>query len=302
MAGGAGSERDVSLQSGRNIYNALRKAGLNAALHDLDPQKLDILDDPAIDLFFLALHGKFGEDGKLQKILEDKKRPFTGSGSQASRLAFDKVAAKKIFAGAGLPVAPQVVLNGSIDQTRLAESLKNLADRFVVKPIKEGSSVGIQILDDPAQAAAAAVECRNVFGDCMVEAFVPGREITVGILGTKALPIIEVRPKKQFYDYDAKYLDDATEYLFDTIADPDLLTDLQVLAERCFSVLDCRHLGRVDFILTPNEKPCILEINTLPGFTSHSLLPMAAAHAGIPAETLCTRIAQAAWNDFHAGI
>ncbi len=302
LAGGAGSERQVSLLSGQNIHNALLKEGLNAALCDLDPQKLDILDDPDIDLFFLALHGRFGEDGQLQQILEQKHKPFTGSGSKASRLAFDKVAAKKIFAQAGLPVAGQVVLNGSTNQAELAKSLKNLAARFVVKPIREGSSVGIQILDDPLDAAQAAVNCRNAFGDCMVEAFVPGREITVGILETKALPIIEIRTKKQFYDYNAKYLDDATEYLFDTVADAGLAKEIQRLAEKCFNALGCRHLSRVDFILTPDNKPCILEINTLPGFTSHSLLPMAAAYAGIPAEKLCARIACAAWSDFHGGI
>jgi len=299
LCGGMGSERQISLLSGDNIFNALKRAGTNVLLHDLKPDALEILDDKAIDVFFLALHGRFGEDGQLQRILEQKNRVFTGSGSKASQLAFDKVAAKKIFAETGLSLARQVVLNGSVSASELAEQLKQLSHKVVIKPVCEGSSVGIEIHSDPQTAAEAAIRCRRQFGNCMVEQFIAGREMTVGLLEGTALPVLEIRPKKKFYDYQAKYEDDATEYLFDTVSDAAVVQRLQQDAQKAFVALGCRHLGRVDFILADDGTPYVLELNTLPGFTSHSLLPMAAKKAGIPAEELCKRIVAAAWSNKH---
>lgn len=297
LCGGIGSERQISLLSGQNIYNALQRGGINAILHDINPDDLLILDDTSIDVFFLALHGRFGEDGQLQAILEQKKLAFTGSGSRASQLAFDKVAAKKVFADAGLSMARQIVLNGSANLSQLTKQLQALSSKVVVKPVCEGSSVGIEIHTDPHAAAQAAIGCREQFGNCMVEQFIAGREMTVGLLEGKALPVLEVRPKARFYDYQAKYEADSTEYLFDTISDPAAVKRLQQDAEKAFAALGCRHLGRVDFILADDGTPYVLEMNTLPGFTSHSLLPMAAKKTGIPAEELCKRIAAAAWRD-----
>lgn len=297
LYGGIGSERPVSLVSGDNIYNALKRGGMNAILHDIRPDDLSILDDASIDVFFLALHGRFGEDGQLQSILEQKNLAFTGSGSKASQLAFDKVTAKQIFAKAGLSLARQVLVSGSSKPDELAEQLKRLSSKVVVKPVCEGSSVGIEIHTDPQAAAKAAIRCREQFGNCMVEQFIAGREMTVGLLEGKALPVLEIRPKAKFYDYQAKYEDDATEYLFDTISDAAIIKRLQSDAEKAFAALGCRHLGRIDFILADDGTPYVLEMNTLPGFTSHSLLPMAAKKAGIAAEELCKRIAAAAWMD-----
>jgi D-alanine-D-alanine ligase len=297
LCGGIGSEREVSLHSGENIYNALCRGKMNAILHDLKPDAMDILDDTSIDVFFLALHGRFGEDGQLQRILEQKKLAFTGSGSKASQLAFDKVAAKKIFSAAGLPLAKQIVLNGSVSSKELAEQLKRLSSKVVVKPVCEGSSVGVEIHTDLQKATEAAIRCRQQFGNCMVEEFITGREMTVGLLEGKALPVLEIRPKAKFYDYQAKYEDDTTEYLFDTISDAAVVKRLQQDAQKAFAALGCRHLSRADFILTEDNTPYILELNTLPGFTSHSLLPMAAKKAGIPPEDLCRRIAEAAYKD-----
>jgi D-alanine-D-alanine ligase len=219
------------------------------------------------------------------------------TGSKASQLAFDNVAAKKIFAEAGLALAGQIVLNGSVASGQLCEQLKRLSPKVVIKPICEGSSVGIEIHSDPQAAAQAALRCREQFGNCMVEQFIVGREMTVGLLEGRALPVLEIRPKAKFYDYQAKYEADTTEYLFDTIADAGVVGRLQSDAQKAFAALGCRHLGRMDFILTDDGTPYVLEMNTLPGFTSHSLLPMAAKKAGIPAEELCRRIAAAAWND-----
>lgn len=297
LCGGVGSERPVSLLSGETIFNALKRGGMNAILHDINPDNLSILDDTMIDIFFLALHGQFGEDGQLQAILERKHLAFTGSGSKASRQSFDKVAAKAICRKAGLNIAKQIVLNGSENADALASQLAVMAQKYVVKPICQGSSVGVEVHTDPAAAAGAAMRCRETYGDCMVEQFIAGREMTVGLLDGKALPVLEIRPKTKFYDYQAKYEDDATEYLFDTISDAAVVGRLQKDGETAFAALDCRHLGRVDFILTDDGTPYLLEMNTLPGFTSHSLLPMAAKKAGIPAEELCKRIAMTAWHD-----
>jgi len=303
LAGGVGSEREVSLQSGQTIYNALLGDGADVVLSDITPDDVGILDDGSIDVFFLALHGQFGEDGQLQKILEDKKLCFTGAGSEASRKSFDKLLSKQAFFHTHLPIAKHLIVQADDTQSGIAKHLKKLASKFVTKPLKQGSSVGIDITDDAETAATKAIECFGIYGDCMVEEFIDGREVTVGIVNGKALPIIEIRSQTGFYDYTAKYADEAaTEYLFDTIEDPVLAAAIQTMALTCFHDLGCRHLGRVDFILTKDNTPYILEINTLPGFTSHSLLPMAAARAGVPASALCRQIVEAAWSDYQSKI
>ncbi|MDH4201587.1 MAG: D-alanine--D-alanine ligase [Phycisphaerae bacterium] len=302
LAGGVGAEREVSLQSGENIYNALLEGGVDAVQSDITPDDLGILDDASIDVFFLALHGQFGEDGRLQEILEDRNLCFTGAGSEASRKSFDKLLSKQAFFHAHLPIARHLIVQSDDTPAYLEKQLKKLATKFVIKPLKQGSSVGIEIFNDASAAAAGALACFQRYGDCMVEEFVAGREVTVGILNGAALPPIEIRSKTGFYDYHAKYVDDATEYLFDTITDDGLVADIQQMALTCFHELGCRHLSRVDFILTEDSIPYILEINTLPGFTSHSLLPMAARKAGIPTPLLCMEIVEAAWNEYQSEI
>lgn len=296
LAGGVGSEREVSLHSGRTVYDALRAADITTVLSDITPQDMSILEDASIDVFFPILHGQFGEDGHLQGILEDRHLCFTGSGSAASRAAFDKVQSKAVFAECGAAVAREVVVGPDDTEATLRHKTAALGRRVVVKPIRQGSSVGVEIVESDA-AAQKALDCFKTYGDCMVEEFIAGREITVGIVCGQALPIIEIRSQAAFYDYNAKYLADSTEYLFDTIADAALTAKIQQTALDCFSALGCRHLSRVDFILTDDGRAYVLEINTLPGFTSHSLLPMAARQAGIPTPELCRRIVAAAWND-----
>ena len=297
LAGGIGSEREVSLASGANIVKALGGEGLAVVESDIGPDNLAILDDTSIDAFFLALHGQFGEDGSLQAILESRGRVFTGSGSRASRLAFDKVASKKHFREAGVIVAAEVVLDKSSTAADVERKLAPLGKRFVVKPIRQGSSVGVTILDGVAGVAQAAVECFRQYGDCLVEPYIPGREFTVGILNGVALPVLEIRSRSPFYDYQAKYLADTTEYLFDTLDDAALVRRMQEDAVRCYRSLGCRHQSRVDMIVNAAGVPHVLEINTLPGFTSHSLLPMAAAKAGIPVGQLCLEILRSAIED-----
>ena len=296
LAGGIGTERDVSIQSGRCVAEALEEAGLNVVTADIKPDILDILDDSSIDVFFPALHGKFGEDGQLQQILEDRSLIYAGSGPRASRLAFDKMASKKLFEEAGIAVPPAIEFSPETDIHLLEEQLRNFADKYVVKPVKQGSSVGVSIASTPNEAVSAAEKTFSEFGDCMIEEFIAGREITVGILDNMTLPIIEIKSNTGFYDFQAKYIDEQTKYLFDTIRDRALTANIGQAALDCFNVLGCRHFARVDFILSDKAVAYALEVNTIPGFTSHSLLPKAAAKTGLSMSGLCTKIVQAAYS------
>lgn len=299
LAGGIGEERPVSLQSGQNVYQALRKTDLDVRFADITPEDLSILDDPSIDIFFLILHGQFGEDGHLQKILEEKNLVYTGSDSAASCLAFDKWAAKKRFHEQNIPTPPAVYVDAEADEAELLGALDSLGgERFVVKPLRQGSSVGVQLVRTAHETLDAARDCFRRFGDCMVERFIPGREITVGIVDQMVLPVIEIRPKRSFYDYQAKYVDDQTEFLFDTFPNARDVALFQDTALKSFRALGCRHFGRVDMIVDAQGTPWVLEINTLPGFTSHSLLPMAAARAGLDPTQLCLKVLETAWLDF----
>jgi D-alanine-D-alanine ligase len=296
LAGGIGSERDISIQSGQCVARALKEAGFEVVTADIRPDYLEILDDTSIDVFFPALHGEFGEDGRLQQILEDRSLLYAGSGSAASRLAFDKMASKMLFEDAGVSTPAAIEFDDQTNIELLEEQLLSLASRYVVKPIRQGSSVGVSIVSTPAEAIEAARKTLSEFGDCMIEEFVPGREVTVGILHGRALPIIEVRPKSGFYDYHAKYFDEQTQYLFDTVTDTATAENISRDAVECFNALGCRHFARVDFLLRDNQIAYVLETNTIPGFTSHSLLPKAAAKAGLSMSELCSNIVEAAYS------
>lgn len=314
LMGGIGEERDISIQSGQCIARALKEAGLNVVTADIRPDNMNILDDSGIDVFFIALHGRFGEDGQLQQILEDKGLVYTGSGPTASRLAFDKMASKKAFTEAGIVTPAAVEFNTNTKQ--LESKLRQLArqgvgparlgvgqirsqavapaDKYIIKPTRQGSTIGVTIANDPKSAIMAAQKCLSEFGDCMIEQYISGREITVSILENRALPIIEIRSKSGFYDYHAKYISEQTQYLFDTIDEPALVAKINQAALTCFNALGCRGFARVDFILGEDEIPYTLEINTIPGFTTHSLLPKAAAKVGLSMRDLCVRIIEAA--------
>jgi D-alanine-D-alanine ligase len=273
----------------------LISGGFDVVTADIQPDNLDILDDKSIDVFFPALHGEFGEDGGLQQILKDKSLVYTGSGPTASRLAFDKIASKKLFSKAGVTTPAAVEFNADSDFEQLEKRLKYFPDGYIVKPIKLGSSVGVRIVTDRRQLIETSEQTLKEFGDCMIEQFIPGKEITVGILKDRTLPIIEIRSKTGFYDYQAKYIDEQTEYLFDTIKDNALITKIEQEAMDCFCALGCRHFARVDFILSDDEATAyVLEVNTIPGFTTHSLLPKAAAKAGLTMSDLCSQIVEAA--------
>ena len=294
LTGGIGEERDISIQSGNYVTQALKEAGLKVVFADIQPDNMDILKDDSIDVFFVALHGKFGEDGQLQQILEDKSLVYTGSGPTASKLAFDKLASKKCFNKAGVTTPKAIKFDAQTKAKEIEKQLLQLSERYVVKPVRQGSTIGVTIVDDPESALAAARQCLSKFGDCMIEEFIPGREITVGILEKQVLPIIEIKTKTGFYDYQAKYIDEQTEYLFDTIENPAVTAKIKAAALECFDALGCRHFARVDFRLGNDGIAYALEVNTIPGLTAHSLLPKAAAKAGLSMSDLCIKIIEAA--------
>ena len=297
LSGGIGCEREVSIQSGDCVVGALKQAGLNAEIADIRPDNMEVLGADDIDVFFIALHGKFGEDGQLQQILEDKCLVYTGSGPAASRLAFDKLASKKLFAETGITTPAVIEFDADTDTGQLEKQLPRFADKYVVKPVTQGSTIGVSIVGDPHKAVACARECLSEFGDCMIEEFIGGREITIGILCGEPLPIIEIRTQRGFYDYEAKYIDEQTEYLFDTIEEPALVEHIKSCAMECYNAIGCRHFARVDSILRDDGALYVLELNTIPGLTSHSLVPKAAAKAGLSMSDLCVKIIEAALED-----
>lgn len=284
LRGGPSAERDVSLASGAAVAEALRYRGHDVFEADIGPENLSALDRPA-DVIFPALHGTFGEDGQLQRILEQRGIRFVGSGAQASALAMDKIASKQRAIELGLDT-PAYEVWTSVNGERCTK----LPLPVVVKPADQGSSVATFIVQDPERFAPAVADVVGTFGRALVERFVTGDEITVGILGGEPLPPICIRPRRAFYDYHAKYVDDATEYLFDAGHTAALLERVQAASRRIFHGLGCRHLGRVDWIADANDQLWFLEVNTIPGFTSHSLVPKAAAHVGIPFDELVERL------------
>ena len=299
LMGGTSNERAVSLVSGTNVADAL------ASLHEfevvpvvLDADNLDAL--PAdVDACYIALHGGWGENGGVQAALDARGIPYTGPGARASRLAMDKIETKKVLDAAGIPNAPWCVV-GDADAA-CAEADLPLPLPVVVKAPRDGSSVGVYVVksfDQWADAVRNAVRIdREKFGgagEALVEAFIPGREMTAGVLGHEALPVIEIRAPSGWYGYEEKYNSDATRYPFPT---DDFLPEMQRLALAAFDATGCRGVTRVDFRITPEGRMFVLELNTSPGMTGHSLVPKAAAKRGLPFPELCRRVLEAALHD-----
>jgi len=286
LSGGPGPEREVSLESGRNVAEALRRIGHHVELRDIHPSDMTALDIP-MDLTFIALHGEFGEDGTLQRELERRGIPFSGSGSAASGLAMNKVSTKRRLVCCGLPTPLYAVVHARC----LTETAANFPLPAVVKPISSGSSVDTSIVRDRKQFGEALSAGISKYGEMLVEAYVHGLELTVGVLGDQALPVCEIRTQRDFYDYEAKYVDDSTQYLFDSDLPASLRKQTQTLALAAHQALGCEVISRVDIMVDrASLEPFILEINTIPGFTAHSLVPKAAARIGISFDELCQRI------------
>jgi len=295
LMGGPSSERDVSLLSGEAIAGALERRGHKVCRADISPTDTAALERPGIDVVFIALHGEFGESGEVQDLCENAHLHYTGSGPRASELAMDKAATKQAVKRAGVPTPDWMIIEEFHEPAQIAEWLPQLDVPVVIKPVDGGSSVDVVIARTHAQRDDALEALLDKYGRVMLERYVKGRELTVGILGDQALDVLEISPDGEFYDYRAKYADDAgTTYTFDHGLDARTVETLQAHALATHRVLGCRDMSRVDFLLDDNGVGWVLETNTIPGFTSHSLLPKAAERAGIGFEELCDRIARMA--------
>ena len=297
LMGGLGGEREVSLKSGRAVCSGLKKAGHEVIPYEVNDPDLPGLWDMAPDVVFVALHGTFGEDGAVQSILEDAGVPYTGSRPEASRMAMDKIASKRMFVRHAVPTPGYF----PVDPTQSLEDVTVLAEQFgyplVVKPSASGSSLGVSIVKRWDQLAPALTAAREQSPDVLVEHLVRGREFTVGVLEGTALPMVELVVAEEFFDYSAKYEDDRTAYIMPVALMPTVYRKACDAAVRAYRVLGCRHMARVDMLYGYDGRLYVLEANTIPGFTPRSMLPMAAAGAGIPFAQLCDRLVRAAMRD-----
>lgn len=287
LFGGRSAEREVSLKSGAAVLAALQQSGVDA--HAFDPAVLDIqaLRDEGYDRAFIALHGRFGEDGTVQGALELLGIPYTGSGVMASAIAMDKWRSKLIWQAAGLPIPEYEALTAPSDWNALADHLDL---PLFVKPANEGSSVGVIKVKTVEELPAAYAEAAKHDKLVIAEEFIGGGEYTVAILGDRALPVIKIEPANEFYDYEAKYLRDDTRYLCPSGLASEKEAEMQHLAQLAFTLIGGTGWGRVDFLVDEAGKPYLLEVNTAPGMTDHSLVPMAARQAGMSFEQLVLRI------------
>lgn len=287
LLGGDSSEREVSLISGQEVYQGLLSMGVDAHLYDPQQQSLFDLKAQGFDRAFIVLHGGAGEDGRVQAVLETMGIPYTGCGTMASAIGMDKLRSKLIWKAVGLPVPDFEVLQ---DDSDFAAVEQRLGLPLFVKPTAEGSSVGVTKITQAGQLAQAYQTLKQYRGDVIAETFVGGGEYTCGILGSDALPTIKIIPKTEFYDYEAKYFRDDTEYLCpsDLSADDEAL--MRQLAVRAFDTIGGRGWGRVDFLRGTDGQLYLLEVNTVPGMTTHSLVPKAAAQMGKNFSQLCLEI------------
>ncbi|MBC7196436.1 MAG: D-alanine--D-alanine ligase [Deferribacterales bacterium] len=274
LYGGLSSEREVSLKTGKAVYNTLVENGYkNAVLVDVDKNIVQTLLKLNPDICFNALHGKFGEDGTIQGLLETLGIRYTGSNVAASAVAFDKVLSKYVFVANNIPTADYVVLESNV-------SINIPFEKCVVKPAREGSTIGISIVENNKDFAAAVNLAFKYDSKVIIEKFISGKELTVSIVGEEVFPPIWIRPKKGFYDYESKYTKGMTEYIFETGLSDRELGKLKDLALKSVKVLGCTSAARADFIYD-NNKFYVLEVNTCPGMTETSLLPNAARKAGL---------------------
>lgn len=281
--GGLSSEREVSLETGAGVLAALIERGYDAVGIDWT-EGLDLGAALAgVGVVWNALHGTYGEDGAVQGLLDCLQIPYTGDGVLACAVAMDKIVAKELFAHHGVPT-PGGGIAATLDEARA------VGIPCVIKPAAEGSSVGVTIVREARELEAAYRRAAGCHGEVMVEPFIAGYEIQTGILGGEVLGSVEVRPAGQFYDYQAKYQRDDTEYLVPPSIDPAWTARAEAAALAAFRALRCRAYGRVDLRVSETGEPFVLEVNTLPGMTSHSLLPKIAARAGLDYATLCERI------------
>lgn len=295
LLGGPSSERDVSIRSGKAIAKALRERGYTVAeIGETGSIEEGILTS-GIDAAFIALHGRYGEDGTVQKFLEDSGIPYTGSGPSASRLAIDKHSAKLKFLENNINTPDYVLIEKGTSHDKLIKKIKNrLSLPVVVKPAEEGSSIGLSIVKEEKDLENAFEQAFAYSDKVIVEQYIPGEELTVGILEESPLAVVQIVPKKGYYSYEAKYTGGMTDYIVPAKINPEAYKHVQLLGLSAHNALGCKNLSRVDVRLDLDGKPWVLEVNTIPGFTETSLLPKAAKAVGIEFSELCERILELA--------
>lgn len=277
LSGGDSEERDISIKSGLAVYQALKNLNYEVSL--IDPINTDLCTLVNYDAAFICLHGKNGEDGKIQSLLELLKVPFTGSASTASMLAMNKFYSKLVWNDHALITPKFLILNKTnLDYKKI---ITHLSDPFIVKPSSSGSSFGINLVKNKDDLILAFTDASKYDPTVIAEEFIEGREFTVSILGTKSLGVLEIAPKNEFYDYNAKYVSNETIFSKPTDLNPEVLEKMENIALSAFTSIGCSGWGRVDFMMDKKFNLYLIEVNTVPGMTDHSLFPLAARNAGL---------------------
>ena len=289
LMGGESAEREVSLKSGAAVYAAFTSQNVNAHEIDVGHNILSVLSSGGFDRVFIALHGRGGEDGTIQGALEILDLPYTGSGVKASDLAMDKLRTKYLWMGQGLSTPGYCTLTADTDFDAV---IKQYGLPLMIKPAHEGSSIGMSKVTKAEQLKPAYENAAKYDSEVFAEQWITGKEYTVGIIGEEALPAIRLETPNEFYDYDAKYVSDTTGYHLPCGLSEEAETELQTLALKAFKGVGANGWGRVDILCDDKGKPYLIELNTIPGLTDHSLVPMAAKHKGISFEELILRILQ----------
>ena len=287
LMGGWSNEREISLISGNCVYNSLVRSGVDVHKLNLDKNNIDKIKQINPDRIFIVLHGKGGEDGEIQLYLDNLSIPYTGSGSHSSEICMNKRIAKSILLNNNIKTPKYKKIDDSVD-IKYVE--KNYQYPFVIKPSSEGSSIGVFIVDNQEDYYSAVEKNHNISEDFIIEQYIDGKEYTVGILNDLALPSIKLIPPGQFYDYDAKYNSSQMQYICPSGLEEKIEKKIQQTSFSCFKTLECTGWGRVDIIIDKGNTPWIIEINTVPGMTEHSLLPMAAKQKGINFDELVLKI------------
>ena len=285
LMGGYSTEREISLMSGKAVYKALLKNNVECFPFDLTEDNLDKLWIKEFDKAFIVLHGRGGEDGYIQSLLDKRKIPFTGSGVEASNLCMNKAHTKDVWLKHELPLSPSIVATQGKPIDPIDFPLP-----WAVKPTMEGSSIGITKVENKSELNTALELAWQYNDEALIEHWIEGDEYTVAILGNQALPSIKIISDHDFYDYDSKYFSNKTEYLCPSDLSEQQEKNIRTIAMKAFNLTGASDWGRVDFILDKNKNPYLLEINTVPGMTSHSLVPMAAKAAGMNFEQLVLKI------------